>query len=308
MIILKPKIIQIEITNRCNFNCKMCPRRFLGVEYKDMSFELFKKIINQLKGVYEIVLTGWGEPFIHPQIIEMLKYCSDFGFKTRLTTNGALLNDNMSDRIIESGLDKITFSIDSLNGNEFGHLIESQIENIKNLARKEKRPEIIIQTTIHKNKENDIFEIIKFAKEIKAQKINLVRLDTRFNPNLIRPDFNQEKEIVEKAVEKGDKIGVKVECFHHSLSRGLLRKIFKLSKNTLDKQCFKLFNQAYINVNGDLTPCCSLPNYKIGSILEEPIKDIWKNKKFQHFRKNWSRICSSCDAGTIFQHPNHPNL
>ena len=109
-----PSYVQVGITNKCNFNCKMCPRAFLNVPYKDMDFELFKKIVARLNGVYEINLSSWGETLLHPRIFEMIKYCKDLGFKTDFTSNGSLLSPSVADKLIKAGLDRISFSIDTL--------------------------------------------------------------------------------------------------------------------------------------------------------------------------------------------------
>lgn len=301
-----PKKVQIEITNICNLNCKMCFRRFLNIKERHMDLDIFKKIVNNLKGAKEIVLTGWGEPLCHPQINQAVKYCRDSGFQTRLTTNGTLLTDELAEKLINAGLDVITFSLESLtsDSNYLGHVVRNQVENIKNLARKKNRPKVVIQTTIHLGNEKNIFEIISFSKEINASIVNLARIDNKIDPELKRPNFKQETEIVKKAVKFGDEIGVVVNCFHHTLGQGLFRTIFKRLKGFLHlrgKYCLKLYNEAYINIKGDLTPCCKLTSYKIGSVLEEPILNLWKNKKFQSFRKNWKSICKDCDVGQIDQ-------
>ena len=301
-----PKTIQIEITNICNLNCRMCPRRFLNVEEKHMDFEVFKKIVDNSKGVKEIILTGWGEPLCHPQISQAVKYCKDSGFQTRLTTNGTLLTDRLAQKLIGAGLNVITFSLESLTSgsNDFGHMVRNQVENIENLAQKKNRPKIIIQTTIHLENEKNIFEIISFSKKINSSIVNLARIDNKINSELKRPNFKQESGIVKRAVKFGDEMGVVVNCFHHTLGKGFFRIFFKRLKGILHlkgKYCLKLYNEAYVNLRGELTPCCNLPGYKIGSVLSEPVSVIWKNKKLHYFRKNWRKICQGCDSGQIEQ-------
>ena len=66
---IMPVFAQIEITNSCNLNCKMCPREFLKVPYKHMDYGLYKKIVDNLSGVYQVTLTGWGEPFYYDKIL-----------------------------------------------------------------------------------------------------------------------------------------------------------------------------------------------------------------------------------------------
>jgi len=298
-----PRTVQIEVTNRCNLDCKMCPRRFLNIEYKDMDFELFKMVIDKLEGVSEIILMGWGEPLIHPQIAEMIQYSHNAGFKTRLTSNAVLLNDKKIDEIASAGLDEITLSIDSVHSSDFGHTMTSQIENIKNLANKFPLFPITLQTTIYKNKEEEVFDIIKFAKQIKA-KVNIGRLDIKFYDELERPNFQEEKSIVAKLIEFGDKQGVLVNCMYHSIDKEFKRFAYKLIKNFLHqkgKYCLRIYDYVYINFKGKVTPCCALPLYEIGSLLKGDLKTIWQDKRNLRFRKNQKKICKKCDMFQIKQ-------
>lgn len=298
-----PQVVQIGITNLCNFDCKMCQRKYLGVKFENMDFVLFKKVVDKLVGVDEINLTGWGEPLIHPKIIEMIKYCKDIGFKTAFTSNGSLLTEDLGEKIIESKLDKITFSIDSVKeeGN-LKHIITTQLDNIEKFAAKPNHPKIIIQTTLHKNGLRNIIDVIQYAKKIKADRVNIGRLDIRFNKTLARPTLNEEKEIITKAISFGDKNGIIVEFAPISIDKGLRRLIYFLFKNLLHrrgKYCLKLYNEVYIDTEGNVTPCCALPRYKIGSILNEDLQNIWSSQKFKEFRKLNKKICGECDVLTI---------
>ncbi|HII72551.1 TPA: hypothetical protein HA265_07380, partial [Candidatus Woesearchaeota archaeon] len=75
----RPRFAQIEITNDCNLNCKMCPREFLKVPYKHMDMKVYKKVVDGLKGVHQLTLTGWGEPFYYDKILECVKYAKKKG-------------------------------------------------------------------------------------------------------------------------------------------------------------------------------------------------------------------------------------
>ena len=132
-----PKTAQICITNKCNFNCKMCQRFDLQVPIKEMSLENFKIILSKLKGVKSIILTGWGEPLLHPNLIEMIKLCKEKKLAVRFTTNGSLLDEGKAQQLIDSGLDAITFSVDEVKPkeNSIGHEVKSQLENIIQLQR-----------------------------------------------------------------------------------------------------------------------------------------------------------------------------
>lgn len=78
----RPERIQIEITNRCNYSCGMCPRETFNLPEKDIPFDLFKHIIDRIDSRYNVTLTGWGEPLLHPQLMEMIAYTKTKGIKS----------------------------------------------------------------------------------------------------------------------------------------------------------------------------------------------------------------------------------
>ena len=71
----------------------------------------------------------------------------------------------------------------------------------------------------------------------------------------------------------------------------------------MDSCCTRLLDYPLINHNGDMLPCCVLPNNKFGNVLKEDVEDIWHGLKFNSFRRNHHKveICSKCDCWRINQ-------
>ena len=300
-----PDQVQIEITNKCNLDCNMCPRESLGLEHKHMDLDLFKKIVDRLSGARLITLTGWGEPFMHPNIFDMIKICKKKGFKVQLTTNGIFLNDSISKKIINSGIDSISFSIDTLNGNSrFGHENHAAQKNIVTLleSRNGRKPKVTLQSTIQKNGGDEIFNLIQWGSSVGIDRVNLGRLDLRFNEDLPRPSKEEEKDILIKANRLGREGRIEVDCIQSSVGKGIQKEIYKILKYALHrfgKYCLKTYTYVYINLNGDVTPCCGLPMHKIDNIIQGELKDIWNGKEFIEFRKKQTEICGKCDLWNI---------
>ena len=117
--------IRLSITDVCNFKCGYClpngyqkdksdNRTFLSLE----EVQRLAKGLSQL-GISKIRLTG-GEPTVRKDffdIVKILKQNSGIK-KTVITTNGYKLNQ-LAEQIVESGLDGINISIDSLDKNKF---------------------------------------------------------------------------------------------------------------------------------------------------------------------------------------------
>ena len=90
---LKPRQVQIEITNRCNMDCPMCPREVLDIELEHMDWDKFITVVDKLTERESITLTGWGEPFLHPRIFDMIAYCKERGHRVMITSNGLFSNE-----------------------------------------------------------------------------------------------------------------------------------------------------------------------------------------------------------------------
>ena len=88
------KRVYIEITNVCNLKCEFCLPH--NRENKFMTFDEFKLILKKVKPFTNyIYLHVKGEPLLHPNVDEFIKYAYDEGFQINLTTNATLLNKHL---------------------------------------------------------------------------------------------------------------------------------------------------------------------------------------------------------------------
>ena len=105
------RTLQVFITNRCDRECNGCFfKSYFGNE--DMSFEQYKTTVQDYiqQGIKKVILIG-GEPSLHPNLIDMIKYNQDCGLPTTVYTNGRDLQmfnpinlDNVTIRIGVMGL------------------------------------------------------------------------------------------------------------------------------------------------------------------------------------------------------------
>lgn len=114
-----PIVGNIEITNDCNLNCKMCPRDKIvanrGVGY--MTFKQFKSLVDRYKPLMNNVdLFGHGEPTLHSDLPKMVNYVRLHGAsRVGITSNGLLLTSNMFKTLVKFGLTDLTFSFEGVN-------------------------------------------------------------------------------------------------------------------------------------------------------------------------------------------------
>ena len=311
-----PVEAQIEITNKCNFTCPMCPREIMDVPLTNMDFGLFKEVVKKLsapplpplqkggqRGVKDFILTGWGEPLLHPNFFEMVDFVSSINpdAKIRFTTNGSLLNKDVRKKILSSNIEQVSLSIDGysydahnpLSSQNNGHT-ESKgiIENITALASERnsnRRPAIVFQSTIQNNNLKGLKNLVEFAGKNGIDRMNLVRLDVRNAAGLKRPSIDEEGQIYRELKKTGENYGLPILFINR---QGILLQM----AGHFDRLCFRTVDHVYINIKGDVTPCCILRKMKTGSLLKDDIGEIWQGKIFKKFRVNQIKVCQGCDA------------
>src|SRR5512142_2672232 len=112
-----PSSIQIEPVGQCNLRCEMCPIQFRhdGPPYGPLAFMAWETFVSLLDGFPELKrlhLQGLGEPMMHPRFFEMVRHAADRGIEVTTNSNLTLLNAARAERLVESGLRTLFFSID----------------------------------------------------------------------------------------------------------------------------------------------------------------------------------------------------
>jgi len=307
-----PRTAQLAVTNRCNFNCPMCQRFDLKVKLVDMDLAVYQKILDRLEGVRNLILTGWGEPLLHPDFAKMLQLAREKGFKTRFTTNGALLTEELMRAIIDNQVEAVTFSLDQINNNDdsIGHEVGGQLEKIIRLKEEidqaGSQTKIYLQSTYQYGREKDIMEVAEFAAKHHLDRLRLSRLDVRFH-KFQRPTLADEKNLLEALEERFPDGRLGIDFLPHAAFDRWQRLAYKAIAPLLHrggKFCLRTYEDVYIDAAGEVTPCCGLPWLPMGNILKNNLKNIWQGKTFRHFRKTQHLCCGNCDVLDLKPHQN----
>jgi MoaA/NifB/PqqE/SkfB family radical SAM enzyme len=130
---------QLIITRRCNLSCGYC------AEYDNFSEpvpleELKSRIdaLHRLKSI-NITLLG-GEPLMHPDIAEIVRYAGRQA-NVSIVTNGFLLRNGVIEALNEAGLNNLTVSVDTLKADTSRYIqksfqsLRTRLQRLRNLAR-----------------------------------------------------------------------------------------------------------------------------------------------------------------------------
>lgn len=106
--------LAIEIYGGCNYKCEMCPQatgRHSGFLRK-LPFDIFQKVLDDVAqyGCETVSLHGSGEATLHPEMPRFVEAVKKAGMQCITVTNGFLLNERLSRRLIDAGIDVVRVS------------------------------------------------------------------------------------------------------------------------------------------------------------------------------------------------------
>ena len=174
------KDIRISVTDKCNFRCGYCmPKDIYNSSYQFLkkaeilSFEEIELLVNSFSdlGVEKVRLTG-GEPLLRKNIhklVERIKVNNKIK-DVCITTNGVLMTKESVNNLKLSGLDRITFSLDSINKSSFKKISDTNytpsdviqgIENALSAGFKNTKINVVIKKGIN---DNEIVDILSYFK------------------------------------------------------------------------------------------------------------------------------------------------
>ncbi len=269
-----PVVAYIEPIANCNLHCPACPTGLMLPDRHSgiLTLKKFKELINEFGDyLFNLYMYNWGEPTIHPDFPEMIKYASDKGIKVLSSTNmNVELSDNYAERLVLSGLSGLIVSIDGLSQETYskyrqGGNLNIVLKNLKKLheikARyKLKKPKIIWQFLVFKHNEHEINKLKTVYKILGADSLN----------------------ISSPLIPKNSKI-------HPSTNPLYPPQTFSKEKPT--KTCSWLYGCFVHNPDDHVSPCCAIPFTKLdygmyGGNVKEAMNSEMFIKARQFFRKN----------------------
>ncbi|MHA1729906.1 MAG: radical SAM/SPASM domain-containing protein [Promethearchaeota archaeon] len=270
------KFFDVELTNKCNTSCIFCPRDKTPKQGL-MNFKTFEKVIQRIEESSNspiIHFCGLGEPLLHPNLVDYVKYLTDKNLFSSVTTNTFFLTKELSEKLLKAGLKELRVSVSG-----FGE----------------------IYTEIHKLN----FEIVKKNlidfMEVSKGICNIVLSITKCEPNKNMIDeiksywrnLGIEEIIVFDCVNRGGALDMDYYFLNNEKYYQKAKEI--LNENGVSTLCMAPFVFCFIGWDGNYYLCCHdfsklLP---LGSVFEYNIEQIEQIKKANLV--NGCSICKNCD-------------
>lgn len=291
-----PFSLSIEPTTACNLGCPECPsglKQFTRPTGK-LNLDLHKEMMQQLKkSVFYINYYFQGEPFLHPNFLDLIVEAKRNKIYTATSTNAHFIEEKKAEEIVKSGLDRLIISIDGLTQATYENYrvhgkLSKVIEGTNHLLNAKKRlnsstPHLIFQFLAVKPNEHEIPEVFKLGKEMKIDEVRIksAQLYDYENGNPLMPE--NEKYSRYKLQTDGT---------------------YKLKYKT-GNHCWRMWSSSVFTWDGKIVPCCFDKDAKhvLGSLENRSFNEIWNNKQYVAFRqavltgRNQIDICKNCSEG-----------
>lgn len=273
-----------------------------------MKWKTYKKISCYFDFVNFVDLSGWGEPLLHKRIYDMIKVAKEKKCFVGFTTNGTLLNQSISERLITFNLDLIAISMDGATADTYesirkGAKFETLVNNIKslNLSKqrlKSKKPKVVLVFLMMKRNISELPSLVDLAFKLNVDQILVknVAVTLKTKDDEQRLFSCNEESVAREAVENVEKAKGKAR------QNGITLNVASLKLRDRPVCLADPLKSVYFTWDGYVSPCDSLAHIDVprifcgkreksvplrhfGNVQEESLFKIWEKEDYQKFRQ-----------------------
>ncbi len=303
-------VANIEVTNRCAGNCRLCPvgqgrsNGYRGL----MPLDKFKYVIDQIKGYARVVnLYNWGDPFLHPDIYKMISYVAGYDITSTISSTLRTWHKEDAEQLVTSGISNVVISLHGLSektyreyqplNGRFDMSFSEALEKIHALVAAKERwnlayPDIIIQFVVTRKNEHEAKVLPEFAEKMGAgYLLSGASLNLRF--------LQLDGDMVPRDIDEMTLRKERLECMEEWLPRDTrytnpyyiyIRDNNGESPPVSEKwfDCISPWHELFVNWDGTISLCCGgfEKKYRVGNIFEQPLRTIWNNEFYHAARRS----------------------
>lgn len=285
-----------------------------------MSLESVKAIVDDAcrLGVNGITMLADGEPLLHPDFLDILKYIrqKSLFMETITFTNGYCLTESISRQLIDEGLNQLTCSLPAASPETYAQICSRTgekgfniiVENLKTLHRMKRRkrphkflkrrmPEVTLAFVLHRLNYHEICDMARIAGDVGADNVRFQLIHLDEDNRHLKLEAGQLlflKEHIDQALQIAESYcmnfqsSLSFQLDHMNASRG------DWSENVyFEKGCYIGWTFSILKADGDLGLCCALK--KIGNITAHGYQANWESNRYNSYRVGAKHLKANAD-------------
>lgn len=273
-----PVVAYIEPTLFCQLRCPACPTGLQSGLRPSTAIDisLFKRSIDEIGDyIFQLNMYNWGEPLLHRQTPEMIRYAKEKEIEIRMSTNLSLrLTDGYIERLVRSGLDTLIVSLDGMTEETYSKYrvrgeFQLVCENMRRIQEMKRRlglatPNIVWQFLVFRHNEHEIESVRAAYREWGADTLVIAGAEMPSDRDDFEPSTIPEHNIYHP---------------EHSYQKAITE--YQNSGRT----CSWLYGVFILNPSGTVSPCCATSSEQQDfSDYRGDFLDSWNSDKFRRAR------------------------
>ncbi len=260
-----PTILNLDTYNACNLGCPFCPTGTGKMERERcrMPLDQARKVIDAVRShVLEVRLHNWGEPFLNPEIFDIIRHAFDAGLYTVINSNLSLKGDGLAQKVVSSGLDFLSVSMDGASQESLVQYrrkarFDVVKQNIRSIIEERNRqglsrPQVEIAFCVFRHNEHELGELRKLGGELGVDRI-LPRRAFIYLPSFVptNPEF---------------------------------QPLLHLGS----PPCPFLYHELTVEADGHISPCCTSfsDRWDVGTVSDlEEVGRLWNSEPYRRMRR-----------------------
>ena len=288
-------VVVWNITSKCNLRCVHCYANVNSVS----EFDTASSLIDDLSALkIPVLLMSGGEPLMHKNIYDIIKYAKSKGIQVSLSTNGTLIDEEVAGKLKELGVDYVGVSLDGIKETHdlfrgVRGAFEKAVEGLLNA--KDEGLLTGVRFTVTKYNLRDVKSILDFVIENEIPRFCLYHLvpsgradfSMDITPNERRElmewlfnkaiDLRDSKEKTEILTVNNPADGVFFYLKLKEIDEKLAEDAFEFLKyRGGDNSGFRL---ACIDFYGNVHPNQFWFDYTVGNVFKEKFSELWMNPR-----------------------------
>ena len=291
--------LQVEVTSCCMGKCIYCPHTTRSDIWKSrhMSAEVFAALWPVMTRTARVHLQGWGEPFLNPYFMDFVSLARRAGCAVSTTTCGMVMNEQLAESIVSSGMDIVAFSLvgtDEVGNKARAGVPFSRVESAVRTLQKVRRQKNAVHLEIHlaylmlASNVEAVRGLPELMEDWGVHAAVISTMDYIPSPEMEKEAFApHEREKIEAARVVLEQVGAEVRAEGRD---------FYASLPAPEPAPFcreRAHRTLYVDAEGMVSPCVYLnvplrepqSNRTVfGCVLEENPADIWSKTEYAQFR------------------------
>lgn len=328
---LPPPALDISTNDLCGLECNMCGNRATRRDPRTMKPEDVQALIREAAdwGIRRVALTGAGEPFRDPMMLEHIRFANSLGHLVTITTNGFPISDKIASDLAERTL-SVSVSIHGASeatheaivgvakgGENAWRAIRRMVKarDAAELREGAKKLSVNVSTVIQRQNLHEIPALVRRAKDegcdgINIQPVNLQHGSFRGDDIIRRDDvilmsrlWPRETEELDAMFDELDALKKELGRFIHASEERLatFRRYFRdSSQQSLGVAC--RVGEAFLAIDhrGQIKPCYRLP-WSHGDARLHSVRLLWNSQAYAKTRKQIDACPLTCMNNCFFR-------